>query len=146
VHQVGCVYYVIKMLVNHPEESVQHETCLACIIALNFKCTVHVCLIFQSALKELLARDSFYAPEVEIFRAVCEWVQANPDEDADDILRIVRLPLMSLPELLGIVRPAGLVSPDTILDAIQARTQAKDSELNYRGCLSEYFLLYWAFC
>lgn len=88
-----------------------------------------------SALKELLARDSFYAPEVEIFRAVCEWVQANPDEDADDILSIVRLPLMSLSELLGIVRPAGLVSPDTILDAIQARTQAKDSELNYRGCL-----------
>jgi len=105
-----------------------------------------VFLIFQSALKELLARDSFYAPEVEIFRAVCEWVQANPDEDADDILSIVRLPLMSLSELLGIVRPAGLVSPDTILDAIQARTQAKDSELNYRGCLSEYCQLYWAFC
>ena len=101
-----------------------------------------VFLIFQSALKELLARDSFYAPEVEIFRAVCEWVQANPDEDADDILSIVRLPLMSLSELLGIVRPAGLVSPDTILDAIQAGTQAKDSELNYRGCLSEYCQLY----
>ncbi|KAJ4451557.1 BTB/POZ domain-containing protein 9 [Periplaneta americana] len=88
-----------------------------------------------SALKELILRDSFYAPEVEIFRAVCEWVQANPDEDANDILSVVRLPLMSLSELLSVVRPAGLVSPDTILDAIQARTQARDSELNYRGCL-----------
>ncbi|KAJ9578309.1 hypothetical protein L9F63_005475, partial [Diploptera punctata] len=88
-----------------------------------------------SAIKELILRDSFYAPEVEIFRAVCDWVQANPDEDADDILSVVRLPLMSLSELLGVVRPAGLVSPDTILDAIQDRTQARDSELNYRGCL-----------
>lgn len=101
--------------------------------------------IFQGAIKELILRDSFYAPEVEIFRAVCEWVQANPDEDANDILSVVRLPLMSLSELLGVVRPAGLVSPDTILDAIQARTQAKDSELNYRGCLSEYGALFYSF-
>jgi hypothetical protein len=100
-------------------------------------------LILQSAIKELILRDSFYAPEVEIFRAVYEWVQANPDENANDILSVVRLPLMTLSELLGVVRPAGLVSPDTILDAIQARTQARDSELNYRGCLSEYSQLWW---
>jgi hypothetical protein len=101
--------------------------------------------LFQAAIKELILRDSFYAPEVDIFRAVCEWVQANPDEDANDILSVVRLPLMSLSELLGVVRPSGLVSPDTILDAIQARTQSKDSELNYRGCLSEYGELYYSF-
>jgi BTB/POZ domain-containing protein 9 len=102
--------------------------------------------IFQSAIKELILRDSFYAPEVEIFRAVCEWVRANPDEDTNDILSVVRLPLMSLSELLGVVRPAGLVSPDTILDAIQARTQARDSQLKYRGCLSEYRQLHWTMC
>lgn len=83
---------------------------------------------------------------MEIFRAVCEWVQANPDEDANDILSVVRLPLMSLSELLGVVRPAGLVSPDTILDAIQARTQARDSDLNYRGCLSKYWKVQWSLC
>lgn len=31
----------------------------------------------QGGLKELLERDSFYAPEVDIFRAVVEWSKAN---------------------------------------------------------------------
>lgn len=56
-----------------------------------------------------------------------------------DILQVVRLPLMSIEELLEVVRPAGLVSPETILDAIQARTQVKDSELKYRGFLRKSF-------
>lgn len=90
---------------------------------------------FQDALRELLQRDTFYAPEVEIFRAVWKWAKANPECDIQGILQVVRLPLMSIEELLNVVRPANLVSPETILDAIQAKIQAKDSELRYRGLL-----------
>lgn len=99
-----------------------------------------MCISFQSALKEMISRDSFCASEVDIFRAVCEWAQQNPDVDMADILSAVRLPLMALPELLNVVRPTGLVSADTILDAIKARTESRDSDLKYRGYLSKFLL------
>lgn len=82
-----------------------------------------------------MSRDSFYAPEVEIFRAVWSWSKANPDCDIGSILDVVRLSLMSIEELLEVVRPTGLVSPEAILDAIGDQTQAKDSSRRYRGCL-----------
>nr|CAD7585955.1 unnamed protein product [Timema genevievae] len=85
------------------------------------------------AVKELLSRDSFYAQEVEIFRAVCQWVTASPDlESASRMMSVVRLPLMSLSDLLTVVRPTELVSPDTILDAIQEQIQSRNSDLRYR--------------
>lgn len=88
-----------------------------------------------SALKEMISRDSFCASEVDIYRAVCEWAQHNPGAYMQDILSAVRLPLMALPELLNVVRPTGLVSPDAILDAIKARTESRDTDLKYRGYL-----------
>uniref|UniRef100_T1IHV1 BTB/POZ domain-containing protein 9 n=1 Tax=Strigamia maritima TaxID=126957 RepID=T1IHV1_STRMM len=88
-----------------------------------------------TALKEMISRDSFYAPEVEIFRVVCEWIRHNPTVDTKDILAQVRLPLMQLPELLNVVRPTGLISPDAILDAITARNENRDMDLKYRGFL-----------
>lgn len=59
-------------------------------------------------------------------------------EAASSVLSAVRLPLMSLSELLTVVRPTNLIPPDTILDAIAARNQGRDTELQYRGCLSKY--------
>ena len=61
-------------------------------------------------------------------------------EMAEDILSSVRLSLMSTQDLLKVVRPTGLVPPDIMLDAIQSRTESRNMELNYRGCLSEYHL------
>lgn len=43
--------------------------------------------------------------------------------------------MVSITDLLNIVRLTGLVSPEVILDAIAARTQIRDSDLNYRGRL-----------
>lgn len=88
-----------------------------------------------SALKEMISRDSFYAPEVEIFQVVCEWIRHNPNLESQDIVAEVRLPLMHLPELLNVVRPTGWISPDAILDAIKARTENRDMDLRYRGYL-----------
>ena len=97
-----------------------------------------VCL-FQSAIYEIISRDSFCAPEVEIFRAVHAWVTSNPQEESEPILSAVRLSLMSTPDLLKVVRPTGLVPPDVILDAIQSREESRDMELKYRGYLSKLF-------
>lgn len=43
--------------------------------------------------------------------------------------------LISITDLLNIVRPTGLISSEVILDAISARTQTRDSDLLYRGRL-----------
>lgn len=113
-----------------------------------------------AGLKDLIQRDSFYAPEVEIFEAIVEWVKANQSDSVDNnsiyssqdgsddsaevpvlseaasaVLSGVRLALMDLTDLLTVVRPTNLIAPDTILDAIAARNQGKDTELRYRGCL-----------
>lgn len=45
---------------------------------------------------------------------------------------------MSMNDLLNVVRPTSLVSPDSILDAIKLQTESRDMELNYRGSLSKF--------
>lgn len=51
------------------------------------------------------------------------------------MIRCVRLPLMSVAELLSVVRPAGLVKPDALLDAIADRTNCCITSLPHRGQL-----------
>lgn len=86
-------------------------------------------------LEEMIGRDSFFAPEVDIFRAVCTWASHNPAVDPKPILKRVRLPLLTVPELLNVVRPTGLVCPNALLDAIKLRTETRDADRPYRGCL-----------
>ena len=103
---------------------------------------------------DMLARDSFCVPEVEIFRSVQRWWQQNysetattsgtstctecSDDELNAVLRTVRLPLISLSELLNEVRPSNLVSADVILDALKFRTESRDSDLPYRGHLGRH--------
>ncbi|XP_048507554.1 BTB/POZ domain-containing protein 9 isoform X2 [Athalia rosae] len=105
---------------EHALEVIQHDSFLQ---------------LSPSALNELIARDSFYAPEVDIFLAVHAWVKANPEVEAKDVVGQVRLGLVDIRDLLNVVRPTGLVSSEAILDAITVRTLTKDSQLNYRGRL-----------
>lgn len=119
---------------------------------------LHFIFIQQGTLCDLLRRDSFCVAEVEIFRAVQRWWQfnshftesssdipaASTSETTDElggVLQAVRLPLISLSELLNEVRPSNLVSADAILDALKLRTESRDSDLPYRGQLSMLFLL-----
>ncbi|XP_046727510.1 LOW QUALITY PROTEIN: BTB/POZ domain-containing protein 9 [Silurus meridionalis] len=90
----------------------------------------------KSALLTVVRRDSFAASEREIFQALCRWCKQNSeDPGARDVMSAVRLPLMSLTEMLNVVRPSGLLSADELLDAIQTRSERRDMELNYRGML-----------
>lgn len=95
-------------------------------------------LLFQTALLSIVQRHSFAAPEKDIFQALMNWCKHNPKENHTEIMQAVRLPLMSLTELLNVVRPSGLLSPDAILDAIKIRSESRDMDLNYRGMLSKY--------
>ena len=96
----------------------------------------------RDCVREIISRDSFCAPEVEIFKAVYNWVRINDitNDECENILKEVRLTLIPTQDLLKVVRPTNLVQPDVLLDAIQSRTESRDMELKYRGYLSEYLL------
>lgn len=89
----------------------------------------------KGALLDIIQRDSFAAPEKDIFQALMRWCRHNPTENHKEIMAAIRLPLMSLTELLNVVRPSALLSPDAILDAIKVRSESRDMDLNYRGML-----------
>lgn len=95
----------------------------------------------KSALIEIIKRDSFCAPENQIFRAVKEWVESAEEMSEGgfkDILDKVRLPLISLHDLFNIVRPSELFSADSILDAIRIKTESRVNEMNFRGHLGKF--------
>jgi len=81
---------------------------------------------------------------LDIFRAVCRWIKANQDDEDPEVkikvLSAVRYPLMSLDELLSVVRESQLVSSDNILDAIQLRNTLPSHKLKFRGQLSKQIL------
>lgn len=107
---------------RHAVDVIQHESFVS---------------LSADGVRQIISRDSFCAPEVDIFRAIHKWVTANSieEEEAARILNQVRLPLMSTQDLLKVVRPTSLVQPDVLLDAIQSRTESRDMELKYRGYL-----------
>ncbi len=95
---------------------------------------------------DLLQRDSFFVTEIEIFRAVSRWwhhnsyddsvIKADATSELNAVLNSVRLPLITLSELLNEVRPSHLVSSNVILATLKFRTESRDSDLPYRGQLS----------
>lgn len=94
---------------------------------------------FQAALLTAVTRDSFAATEKEIFLALCRWCRQHEEaSDTQEVMGAVRLPLMTLTEMLNVVRPSGLVSPDHLLDAIKTRSESRNMDLSYRGMLSQY--------
>ena len=92
----------------------------------------------QVALIDLLSRDSFFAPEIEIFKAIVQWMEKNNVgvDEARDLLKVVRLQLVSNGDLFNIIRPSGLYQPDQILDALHCQSEKKPQELQQRGLLS----------
>ncbi|KAL0127246.1 hypothetical protein PUN28_005505 [Cardiocondyla obscurior] len=89
----------------------------------------------SAPLTALISRDSFCAPEIEIFKGVRSWVTTNSDVDPAKVLAQLRLSLIPISDLLNTVRTSELVSADALLDAIDVRTHTPDSKLPYRGHL-----------
>lgn len=63
-------------------------------------------------------------------------IKGDTTNELSAVLNSVRLPLITLSELLNEVRPSHLASADVILDALKFRTESRDSDLPYRGQLS----------
>ncbi|CAI8037460.1 BTB/POZ domain-containing protein 9, partial [Geodia barretti] len=90
-----------------------------------------------SALTELCNRDSFFAPEIDIYRGIVRWVGHNEVETevSRRLLQVVRLQLIPMEHLLGEIRGSKLFDPDHILDAIAMCTTKRSIELRQRGLL-----------
>ena len=70
---------------------------------------------------ELAGADGLEVDELELFRAVCRWVQAEPVERApraEEVTRWLRCPLLSMAAIMKEVKPSGLVAPDQWLAAL----------------------------
>ncbi|XP_055617391.1 BTB/POZ domain-containing protein 9 [Toxorhynchites rutilus septentrionalis] len=89
----------------------------------------------QDSICSLLTRNSFFAPEVQIFQAVYDWCKCNTETAAnvEAVVSEVRFSLMTLEQLLHVVRPSGILDPDHLLDAIAEKTAS--TKLPYRGAL-----------
>uniref|UniRef100_A0A8C8DAY3 BTB/POZ domain-containing protein 9 n=1 Tax=Oryzias sinensis TaxID=183150 RepID=A0A8C8DAY3_9TELE len=123
--------------------------CLYCLSALSAACCAYMdrhapevltsdgfLTLSKAALLTVVQRDSFAATEKDIFQALCRWCRHHQDGDhTQEVMSVVRLPLMTLAEMLNVVRPSGLVSPDDLLDAIKTRSESRNMDLNYRGML-----------
>lgn len=97
----------------------------------------------QSALSDLVTRDSFYAPELDIYHGLIKWMEHNPDkrEGSNELLKGIRLQLIPLGDLLHEVRTSGNFRPDDILDAISLVEHRTSVDLGHRGLLSMSYLI-----
>ena len=93
----------------------------------------------QTALTELIARDSFFAPEIEIYHGVKRWMEYNgvQKEEAEGLLAGIRLQLIPQSHLLKEIRHCGMFDPNKILDALSLIDQKPIFELEHRGLLSK---------
>lgn len=122
LHSLTLICY--KFIDKHAEELLSHDS---------FK------YLYKDSLVILLARDSFFVPEIKIFNAIKGWIECNPELSPADITEVVshvRLPLINLEDLLSIVRPTGILDANYLLDAIHVKTQSRLNRLPHRGRLS----------
>jgi BTB/POZ domain-containing protein 9 len=88
------------------------------------------------SLASIISRNSFCAPEIDIFDIAKEWHEHNNIKEPKlRLIEKIRLPLMKLEELLNDVRESNLIDSDDILDAIKLKHESKDMSLKYRGVL-----------
>lgn len=75
----------------------------------------------------MLKRDTFFAPELEIFEAVQKWHMRNANGDLDTVLSMVRLPLFGISELIRVVKPSGIVPWNRVLDLIEEQQYLQEN-------------------
>jgi BTB/POZ domain-containing protein 9 len=73
--------------------------------------------LLQKSLIKLLQRDTFFAPEIEIFKSVSKWCKVNDDVDGL-VMRSVRLSWLTVVDIVSIVWPSKLVENEDLLGAI----------------------------
>ncbi|XP_055298946.1 BTB/POZ domain-containing protein 9-like [Sitodiplosis mosellana] len=78
----------------------------------------------------LLKRDTFYAPEIDIFKAICNWSTYNPDEyNIKEALTTVRSSELSSNDLLNIVLQSSILDRVQLSDLMKENSQNKTSRI-----------------
>ncbi|KAJ3643693.1 hypothetical protein Zmor_026389 [Zophobas morio] len=98
---------------------------------LNNDCFKH---LSQNSLIKLLERDTFFAPEIEIFERVAQWCQVNVHA-ADLVVKCVRLSWLSVVEIVSKVWISKLVGCEDLLQAIAEIVDVKPKETTCRAKL-----------
>jgi BTB/POZ domain-containing protein 9 len=85
---------------------------------------------------KLLERDTFVAPEIEIFSSVSEWCKVNDDVDGL-VMRSVRLSWLTVEDIVSTVWPSKLVENKTLLGAIAevVGVKARTSVCRVKKCM-----------
>ncbi|RWS06098.1 39S ribosomal protein L24: mitochondrial-like protein [Dinothrombium tinctorium] len=73
----------------------------------------------RKLLESILSRDTFEVPEIEIFRAVKCWIDANPNEKSESILQLLRLNLISNEDYVNIIQPTQLITESQFIEAFK---------------------------
>ena len=83
----------------------------------------------------IISRDTFAAPEIEIFRAVQRWKEHNSKEveEISQLLECVRLSEFSLEQIFQEVEPTGLLESQTILAGVRVLCKPCLEEMRPRG-------------
>ncbi|KAJ3643700.1 hypothetical protein Zmor_026396 [Zophobas morio] len=88
----------------------------------------------QKSLITVLGRDTFFAPELEIFKSVARWCQKNNDV-AGLVVKCVRLSWLSVTEIVSTVWPSKLVDCEDLLQAIAEVVDVKPRKYKCRAQL-----------
>ena len=120
------------------------ELCQACTVFMDMNATQVMksdgfLSLSKQALVDVLSRDSFFAPEIEIYQGVRRWMAHCEDlqDGTKELLSVVRLQLIPMSVLLQEVRQSGFFDPNAILDAITMMNTKKPIELGQRGLLGK---------
>jgi BTB/POZ domain-containing protein 9 len=92
--------------------------------------------LLQKSVVQLLERDTFSAPEIEIFKSVSKWCKVKDDVDGL-VMRSVRLSWLTVEDILSIVWPSKLVENEDLLGAIAeiVGVKAKTSVCRVKKCM-----------
>ena len=94
----------------------------------------------QNSLIKLLERDTFFAPEIEIFERVAQWCQVNVHA-ADLVVKCVRLSWLSVVEIVSKVWISKLVGCEDLLQAIAEIVDVKPKETTCRAKLCKKLII-----
>ncbi|KAJ3643702.1 hypothetical protein Zmor_026398 [Zophobas morio] len=88
----------------------------------------------EKSLIKLLERDTFFAPEIDIFKSVAQWSRNN-NNTSGLVVKCVRLSWLSVVDIVSTVWPSKLVDCEDLLQAIAEIVDVKPKVSNCRAKL-----------
>ncbi len=90
------------------------------------------CSLISSTVQRIISRDTFVAPEVDIFKAVVQWTAHN-SKQVDDVVHSVRLCEIPAKDLFTTVEPTKLFDESEITTALRIQIKPEFENRKPRG-------------